>query len=254
MSTSVERVLNNPYLLADIMRHVASIDKAPNVLSTLCVSRAFRNPHVISEALRSITYIYRPLRDRVTSDSVMSCIDVDHVSGVMERSELKIDGLLCEGELIKDAWGESFEVDKVYEDWRIEKIYFHSRVCMTVSEKCTSFCDRCTGSCDRWYIVIIRQLGAYSVKLEPYDSDGVYDKEVVGLRISHIALVKLWNSAKAIKSQPDSLVTGRRYYIYHFHICVCLVYFLSFSHCNVLHPGSIGHRTSTCHTPDCNIQ
>ena len=100
MSTSVERVLNNPYLLADIMRHVASIDKVPNVLSTLCVSRAFRNPHVISEALKSITYIYKPLRDRVTGYSVMSCVDIDHVSGAVERSELKIDGLLC--------WGSKF--------------------------------------------------------------------------------------------------------------------------------------------------
>ena len=97
MSTSIERVLNNPYLLADIMRHVAIVDKARNVLSTLCVSRAFRNPHVISEALRSITYIYKPLRDKVTGDSVMSCIDIDHVSGAVEWSELKIDGLLCDG-------------------------------------------------------------------------------------------------------------------------------------------------------------
>ena len=105
MSTSVERVLNNPYLLADIMRHVAQVDKARNVLSTLCVSRAFRNPHVIGEALRSITYIYKPLREKVTSDSVMSCVDIDHVSGVVERSELKIDGLLRDGTLCLNGFG-----------------------------------------------------------------------------------------------------------------------------------------------------
>jgi hypothetical protein len=102
MGTSVERVLNNPYLLADIMRHVAQVDKAPNVLSTLCVSHAFRNPHVISEALRSITYIYYPHRKRVTSDSVMSCVDVDHANDVVERSELKIDGLLLSGSKFRD--------------------------------------------------------------------------------------------------------------------------------------------------------
>lgn len=97
MSTSIERVLNNPYLLADIMRHVAMVDKAPNVLSTLRVSRAFRNPHVIRETLKSIDCIYEKTRNRVTEESVTSYMDIDYVNGTMECGKLHINKLLPPG-------------------------------------------------------------------------------------------------------------------------------------------------------------
>ena len=155
MSASIERVLNNPYLLADIMRHVAQTDKAPNVLSTLCVSRAFRNPHVISEALRSITYIYKPLREKVTSDSVMSCVDIDHVSGAVERSELKIDGLLCDGVVLTDVWNGITSINLIIKDKRVEKVWFDSHLTKERRKK------------DDFYVtVLITQTAAHSIQVE----------------------------------------------------------------------------------------
>ena len=100
MSTSIERVLNNPYLLADIMRYVAQTDKVRDVLSTLCVSRAFRNPHVVRTVLGSIGFIHVDLRNRVTYSSMMSCIDIDHVNNTVERSEVCIDSFLVSGDYI----------------------------------------------------------------------------------------------------------------------------------------------------------
>ena len=159
MSTSVERVLNNPYLLADIMRYVAQMAIARNVLSTLCVSRAFRNPHVISEALRSITYIYKPLRDKVTGDSVMSCVDIDHVSGVVERSELKIDCLLCDGGILwKEEWrySDGFNNDILVKDNRIEHVYIEESLFERTKQR------------NPIQYVTVTQIGAHAIQLETF--------------------------------------------------------------------------------------
>ena len=94
MSTSVERVLNNPYLLVDIMRHVAKVDKLHNVVSSLCVSQAFRNPHVIRET----PYIFKPLRERVTEETTITSIDIDYVNNTIERKKLNIDKFLRPGD------------------------------------------------------------------------------------------------------------------------------------------------------------
>lgn len=169
----MERVLNNPYLLADIMRYVAQVDKAYNVLSTLCVSRAFRNPHVIREALRSITYIYKPLRDKVTADKVMSCVDIDHVSGAVERSELKIDGLLRRGEFLADSWtglqSWSIDLNKIIEDRRIEYIKFESHLTREKRKESVVAMK-----------VLMTQTGAYSLQVEQAPKDIDYGFYALG--------------------------------------------------------------------------
>ena len=76
---SVQRVLNNPYLLAKIMRHLCAIDRVRNIMATLRVSRAFRNPHVIKETMRSIRTNIPTLR-RLPHIHTMTCIDIDHAN------------------------------------------------------------------------------------------------------------------------------------------------------------------------------
>lgn len=98
MCSSVELVFNNPYLLADIMRQVAFDDKLHNTLAALCTSKAFRNPHVVSETLRSLHYVYKPLRERIKPDTAMTCIDIDHVNDTIRCSRMEIDALVPRGE------------------------------------------------------------------------------------------------------------------------------------------------------------
>lgn len=69
---SVQRVLNNPYLLAEIMRHLCAIDRVRNIMATLRVSRAFRNPHVIKETMCSIRF-NRPMLRRLPQIHTMTC-------------------------------------------------------------------------------------------------------------------------------------------------------------------------------------
>ena len=85
--SSVERVLRNPYLLVEIVRHLGALNSTRYMLHLLEVSTHFRNPMVVREVYKSLrvilgldTWTLRPFSERSRHEHVY-CIDHDYVSG-----------------------------------------------------------------------------------------------------------------------------------------------------------------------------